>query len=160
MAKDTAKRNAKKNAARIQNFRVITLSLLAISIAFYWMYDGFPGWRGWMLFAFWFSQEWYAISLLAARGAPATDPSTGDIVDCVDLSEVEQAGVFLVRTGLPVGVLVRAAVERSVFCVVRAVVQRGAHVRTMEGLVHCALATLIDVLCSQLFTDTAKQGGG
>lgn len=94
MAKDTAKRNAKKNAARIQNFRVITLSLLAISIAFYWMYDGFPGWRGWMLFAFWFSQEWYAISLLAARGAPATDPSTGDIVDCVDLSEVEQLGFF------------------------------------------------------------------
>ena len=96
MAHDTAKKNNKKNLARLWKFRLITLVVNAVYCFFTIIFNQsfVPGMYDVLGLLFWFSQEWIAITLLKVRGAPTTDEASGEIIDCADLSKPEDLGYY------------------------------------------------------------------
>jgi hypothetical protein len=99
MARETAKKNVKSNAARIQLFRRVTVALFAIQIVWAWLYDSLIPTSFGSAFSliggltFWVGQELVCISLLEKTGAPEYD-SSGDLTNCTDLSDPNQLGVM------------------------------------------------------------------
>jgi hypothetical protein len=95
MAHEVAKRNARKNAARLQKFRAITiiLNILYCMAFIYWNESFVPYFSDLLAVAFWFAQQWGAIVLLAAKGKPSMDEQ-GEIVDCSDLANADELGLF------------------------------------------------------------------
>jgi hypothetical protein len=95
MAHDVAKKNSKRNAVRIAKFRTITLVINALYILLTVLINQsfIPYISDVLWLFFWFSQEWLMITLLATRGAPATDDQ-GEIIDCSDLAIAESLGMF------------------------------------------------------------------
>lgn len=92
MAKDTAKKNLRSNEARMKLFWQITAGINAIyliSIAFF----GDLWWGSILGWLFWVCQEYLALKLLAARGSPELS-ETGEILDCIDLSDHNQLGIY------------------------------------------------------------------
>lgn len=93
MAKETAKRNVKANAARIQKFRLMTIVLAAIQFGgLYFRGDAADFWSLVDL-AFWTGQEWFMVRLLASAGSASYD-QMGNIDSCIDLSDPKQLGFY------------------------------------------------------------------
>ena len=100
MARENAKKHVKSNASRLTLFRQISYALLALQVFVLWLSDrdgDLTTLSGLASFAvsvgFWFGQEMLSIKLLEKCSSPEYDAS-GDILDCVDLSDPQQLGVF------------------------------------------------------------------
>ncbi len=104
MARETAKKNLKSNAARIAFFRQVTGALLVLQLVSAWFHShpaddssrtaSVSSVLGFLAcLTFWFGQEWLCISLLEKSGAPERD-ANGELLDCTDLSDPQQLGVM------------------------------------------------------------------
>ncbi|KAH9577713.1 SRP-independent targeting protein 2/TMEM208 [Trypanosoma melophagium] len=94
MAKDTAKKNMRKNETRMRVFTLFTLSVNVISIIFL-MYSrgGLPSLGDLLGLVFWAGQEYVALSLLKRVATPLYSP-TGDLLECADVSNPAELGVY------------------------------------------------------------------
>lgn len=95
MAKETAKRNARTNATRLRWFRIITVAVNAVYLLSLVLSSEASVLSIWSVcwILFWATQEYAALLALTAHGAPQSDAS-GDIVDCNDLSDPQQLGLY------------------------------------------------------------------
>ena len=96
MAHENAKKNARNNAARLFKFRIIA----AVIAASCFLLDAFvigrsATWWGMLLWvAFWGAHNFIPLFFLTALGKPDRNPATNEIIDCVDLSDPKQLGIY------------------------------------------------------------------
>lgn len=94
MAKDTAKKNLKSNARRINVFTIITLAVNAIYAgAILYRNGGLPGISDLVAIAFWGAQQLFALNALKKLAEPTLGPS-GELLDCIDISDPQQLGIY------------------------------------------------------------------
>jgi hypothetical protein len=95
MAKETAKKNARSNATRLQWFRTVTTVINAVYLLNLLVWTEGPMFSVWSIFwmLFWATQEYVALVVLTTHGTAELDAS-GDVVDCIDLSDPQQLGIY------------------------------------------------------------------
>lgn len=95
MAKETAKKNARTNATRLQWFRTVTTAINGVYLLNLVLWSDGPMFSIWSIFwiLFWGAQEYIALLVLTSHGAAQLDAS-GDVVDCIDLSDPQQLGIY------------------------------------------------------------------
>ncbi|KAG5512296.1 hypothetical protein JKF63_07818 [Porcisia hertigi] len=94
MAKETAKKNLKKNMARMRAFSMITAALNCVYV-FVILYrnGGLPSFRDLMAISFWAGQEYMAYTTLNKLAQP-TIGSDGALLDCIDVSNPQELGHY------------------------------------------------------------------
>nr|CCD16198.1 unnamed protein product [Trypanosoma congolense IL3000] len=94
MAKDTAKKNVRSNAVRMQVFSLITLAINALCLFLAAWREGsilcFSSIAG--LF-FWAGQEYASLALLKHFAKPVYGPK-GELLDCSDVSDPKELGIY------------------------------------------------------------------
>ncbi|KAK7194851.1 hypothetical protein NESM_000406000 [Novymonas esmeraldas] len=94
MAKETAKRNVKKNAARMRVFAAITAVVNGVYIiAILARNGGLPAFRDLLAIGFWLGQEYLAYTTLNALAQP-TYGATGELLDCIDAANPKELGYY------------------------------------------------------------------
>ncbi|AYU75550.1 Protein of unknown function (DUF788) [Leishmania donovani] len=94
MAKETAKRNLKKNNVRMRVFSMITaaVNLLYVLVILY-RNGSLPSFHDLMAIGFWAGQEYLAYSMLSKVAQPAISPE-GHLLDCIDASNPQELGYY------------------------------------------------------------------
>ncbi|ORC91213.1 uncharacterized protein TM35_000062180 [Trypanosoma theileri] len=94
MAKDTAKKNMRSNESRMYVFTLLTLAVNILSIIFTMYFrGGLPSFGDLVGLGFWAGQEYVALSLLKRFAKPVYS-STGDLLECPDVSNPQELGVY------------------------------------------------------------------
>ncbi|KAG5487389.1 hypothetical protein CUR178_08475 [Leishmania enriettii] len=94
MAKGTAKKNLKKNTARMRVFSIITAAVNALYVfALLYRNGSLPSCRDLMAISFWVGQEYVAYSTLNKLAQPTLSPE-GDLLDCIDASNPQELGYY------------------------------------------------------------------
>ncbi|RNF23142.1 uncharacterized protein Tco025E_02890 [Trypanosoma conorhini] len=94
MAKDTAKKNMRRNEARMRTFTVCTWAVNVLSLAYLVYHRGsLPCLREVVGLGFWAGQEFVALALLKQFARPSYS-STGELLDCPDASNPSELGVY------------------------------------------------------------------
>lgn len=94
MAKDTAKKNWKKNVARMSVFSYITIAVNVVYLlAILYRNGGLPSFADLVAIVFWAGQEYFALGSLKAFAKPTFSPE-GDLLDCADASNPKELGYY------------------------------------------------------------------
>jgi hypothetical protein len=95
MAKDTAKKALKATTERLALYNYITvgINVLYVLVALWQNSFGMPSFTTIFAATFWYGQEFIMMYLLKWRATPSFGPG-GEVVDCPDITQVEQLGVF------------------------------------------------------------------
>ncbi|KEG11695.1 hypothetical protein DQ04_02361070 [Trypanosoma grayi] len=94
MAKDTLKKNVRRNETRMRIFTIAVFVINAVSIIAIMYYRGsVPHLVDIAGVTFWAGQEYMALALLK-RFAKPTYSSTGELLDCPDASNPAELGVY------------------------------------------------------------------
>ncbi|CBH14129.1 Protein of unknown function (DUF788), putative [Trypanosoma equiperdum] len=94
MAKDTAKKNMRGNAVRMQVFSLITLTVNVICfLVSFWRQSSFPGFGSLAALAFWAGQEYASLALLKHFARPVFN-AEGELLDCPDASDPKELGYY------------------------------------------------------------------
>ncbi|EKG05478.1 hypothetical protein TCSYLVIO_003449 [Trypanosoma cruzi] len=94
MAKDTAKKNMRRNEERMRRFTICTLAVNVLSLVFIIYHRGsLPWFRDVVGVGFWAAQEFVALFLLKAFAKP-TCSSTGELLECPDASNPSELGMY------------------------------------------------------------------
>ncbi|KAG8344420.1 putative Protein of unknown function (DUF788) [Trypanosoma vivax] len=94
MAKDTAKKNRRKNEERMRLFTLITVAVNVITILVILYRHGFsPQFGSIVWLSFWAGQQYASLALLKYVAKPTYGP-TGELVDCADVSDPAALGPY------------------------------------------------------------------
>lgn len=94
MTKDTAKKNWRRNVARMRIFAIITLAVNVLyTCVIMYRNGGLPGIRDLVAIAFWACQEYFCYSALNAFGRPVFGED-GQLMDCADASSPKELGYY------------------------------------------------------------------
>lgn len=94
MAKDTAKKNWKRNETRMQVFLYITILVNAVyAVLVLWRRGGYIRLKDILAFGFWLGQEYYCWRALKLFSAP-TFNAEGTLASCPDASNPRELGVY------------------------------------------------------------------
>ncbi|ESL07308.1 hypothetical protein TRSC58_05005 [Trypanosoma rangeli SC58] len=94
MAKDTAKKNMRRNEARMRTFTICTWAVNVFSLAFIMYYrSSLPSFWDVIGLGFWAGQEFVALALLKQFAKPSYS-STGELLECPDASNPSELGVY------------------------------------------------------------------
>ncbi|EPY25534.1 hypothetical protein STCU_01331 [Strigomonas culicis] len=92
MAKETAKKNWKKNEARMKIFSMVTIAVNVLYVlVILYRNGGLPSFRDLSAISFWASQEYAALVSLKNFAAPRFS-ADGDLLDCIDASNPQELG--------------------------------------------------------------------
>jgi hypothetical protein len=94
MAKEAAKRNLRRNIARMRVFAMITAAINALYLfVIFYRNGGLPSFKDLMAIGFWAGQEYAAYSTLNRLAQPTLSPE-GDLLDCIDASNPTDLGYY------------------------------------------------------------------
>ncbi|CBZ23022.1 conserved hypothetical protein [Leishmania mexicana MHOM/GT/2001/U1103] len=94
MAKETAKRNLRKNKVRMRVFSMITAAVnLLYVLAILYRNGSLPSFHDLMAIGFWAGQEYLAYAMLSKVAQPTISPD-GDLLDCIDASNPQELGYY------------------------------------------------------------------
>ncbi|XQJ24159.1 Protein of unknown function (DUF788), putative [Leishmania guyanensis] len=94
MSKETAKKNLKKNIARMRVFSMITAAVNALYVfAIFYRNGSLPSFYDLMAIGFWAGQEYLAYSTLNKLAQPTISPE-GGLLDCIDVSNPQELGYY------------------------------------------------------------------
>lgn len=94
MAKDTAKKNLRRNDTRMYIFTLITIAVNVIYVLrIMYRNGGLPGFRDLLAIVFWVGQEYLAFSALQSVVRPKYNDQ-GELVECIDASNPHELGYF------------------------------------------------------------------
>mmetsp|Transcript_49714 Transcript_49714/g.57258 ORF Transcript_49714/g.57258 Transcript_49714/m.57258 type:complete len:184 (-) Transcript_49714:42-593(-) len=95
MAKDTAKKHWKSNEERLKFFQFTSLAILAVDVLVAVLFSNSGVTWGWtFMLAFWAGQYYITLRLLYFCGQPTFHETSGELIDCIDLKDPEQLGVY------------------------------------------------------------------